>query len=646
MKYINLIKLLSVLVCMVMLFSACDMLKNNTDDADTKEEATTPTPPYEKDGIHEAVEPVLENFFELSQSKADALGTAERIDGTCVDRTEDNEVIILRTADVDFMNTVTEKFTVYNTRLEKTVLEVTNTYDNGHYDEFDWDDYYITDEDAKYPTSILDVCVDSASSYWYGTSIPYITVRRATLTKMDEEIIEENPDANIYSVEVSYEYYDIAGELITTKPYDAYVHMDYNTEGVVIWIGDVAARFDSETRQLTGTSSVDTGVIYSAFDEENARYGYFFGEQDGVLGSDIAYVEVYDKLTDEIILRHYPDYADEMSAWVLRSGDVLVQGLSIVDEDSRAAYDLTMYGSKYTIYTYILDIQTGKTTAVDTDLVFMGISAHTDLLDEIANLDSLGITLTENVVNFAVACKIENKQLANAAIYVLNNDASVMFEFERIIPEHDLAGDNVFGFEIIDDNYYLVYLTGVAASRAIVRRDTAEVVTYVPDGMYVVGNLLVDDSGIYNFALESVLDFEGDEETAYDFEYAIGNKIIAKKTVYEYDEETGEETDSTTTVSVFTVTGETYSEEEMFDENYTVLDAISNKDYVIFQNTETGKYSLYNAELEHILTTANEMQIFICDGRYIAMTSLYVDDQIQDIFYTIGIQAPEGSENN
>ena len=188
MKHTNWIKLLSVLLCAVMLCTACAAPAE--DPADNGE--TTPTVP--ETPMLDEVEAKLNNFFGISEVNSwKTLTTATRLDGSLVAGNE--MLIVLRNAKIDHLNKVTETFTVYNTVLQTEVLKVENTYEYGEYAEFNWDNYYYDDIELKFPESVMKV---EAETYY---ELPYIKVSRAKVTPIDKATYEENDEEEIAETE-------------------------------------------------------------------------------------------------------------------------------------------------------------------------------------------------------------------------------------------------------------------------------------------------------------------------------------------------------------------------------------------------------------------------------------------------------------
>ena len=235
MKYTNLIKLLSVLLCAIMLFTACNGGGNAATDAKTGSDATTNETGSATDsgtennagdntdavtlpGVIGPVEPILKNFFTVGTAPVwKELGVATRLDGDCVSKTEDDTVIVLRKATIDHLNNVKETFTVYNTVLATTVLTLEHSYENGNYGAFSWNRDTYSNPKLIFPDTKMKVEVDTVSGY--GEDLPYIKVSKATIVAIDEKVFEEN-EGNSHEVKFAYDYYDIGGQLITSSDID------------------------------------------------------------------------------------------------------------------------------------------------------------------------------------------------------------------------------------------------------------------------------------------------------------------------------------------------------------------------------------------------------------------------------------------
>ena len=225
----NIIKLLSVLLCIVMLFAACA----KTDEGENQSEAESTNTEAEVDTQTEEapltdVSPEFGSFFEMVE-KTEPLMQAVRVEGPIVSSDRNKNFFVLKTEDIDVKNNVTEEYALYNAVTGAVTLNLTNTYFNGDYDQFSWGDLMVketvgfeqgtdgtfvkVENSKKYHETYLDVYIDSIGSYYYE-STPYVVVRRATVTPIDEAVREENPDGCVYKIVTKYQYYDVYGNLI------------------------------------------------------------------------------------------------------------------------------------------------------------------------------------------------------------------------------------------------------------------------------------------------------------------------------------------------------------------------------------------------------------------------------------------------
>lgn len=672
MKLINIIKLLSVLLCIFALFAACDSKETTTTaTVETTEQITTETETEEE--TRGEVEPVLDNFFTFSEVDSwIELGDATRLDGTCVSKTYNNEIIVLRSAEIDTMNVVTETFTVYNTILEKAVLTLKNTYDYDHYSAFDWNDIYVNDESVKYPASVMKVEALSVGSTFV------IKVSKAAVTPTEEATLEENENANYYTINVSCEFYDVTGTKIVDTKYDVMPQRARAMSGngmECLAIANTYAFFDTSSMELVKTINSNNQATIAGYDYETEKYGYFFGYHSIALGTRVNYVEVYNKATSAHIFTRFFDLADSVSAFVLENGNIFVQAINEIEAD--IPYNFESDGNKYTLDSYILDVKKNNMTAIECDYIISNLTFVNE--DAIESMESEGIKITDNVDNVALVYTIKDgKADRYPQVAVIDNRFNVLFVLDRIVPEHNVTLNNGFGFEIIAEGNYLVELHNVVTSRAIVSKD-GKVRCYLNANDVVVDKYVVNEYGIFDFDMNLLYDFEAN---SLSFTTVVGNKIIVSELVEVY-EEIEEETENDnilfpedkpndTEGETFEGETEVITEEETEEEatpievyvKYYVINfdeegnisykkiynendrmdfvaSMSGSSYVVFKSQKTGKYSLYNSELGHVLTTHYPMNVYRCDDKFIVSTQLPVDGEIIDIFYTIAISIEE-----
>ena len=647
MKYTNLIKLLSVLLCAVMLCTACAAPAEEPPENNGETEAPVPQTP-----MLEAVEPKLDNFFGISAVNGwRTLGKATRLDGTVVSQSE--SLLVLRNAKIDHLNNVTETFTVYNTELQTEVLKVENTYEyrefnkpctcegdhdydnescqynysESNYTEFDWDYYYYEDPTLNFPESLIKVEAETYGSYYRG-EIPYIKVSRAKITPVDEKTFEEN-EGNSHIVEVTYDYYDVAGtEILTGAQKDS---VRYENENALSFV-NVVATFDRDTHKMISKVGADNKIVRYNYDFENEEYGYYLEcSQYSALGKEERFFEVYSKEDGALVMRYYLDGdKGNATAFAMAGGDVLVQYIRVVDKDKGEKYNADINGQKVMVESYLVDVPTGTKKAVEPGYYFIEINTAEEFIDKYDVADK-GITLTENAANIAIGIDLSSGKVDinnPFDLIVLNNDGSVMFKMDRIIPEHVFRANtsNPFGYTQLPSGDYLVDIVGYEsirddqATRAIVSAE-GKVRAYLTESAKVVGKYVVYDGAVYDYDMKLVLDLAKDN---YFFLCAVGNNIIVSK-----DGQEGTE------YYKLVANGDSLTAELLLeDEAISVVEYEA--DYIVLYTVEDGKYHLYNADLEHVLTTRNEMYIRLCDEKYLVGTQLYVDGQVIDILYSIG----------
>jgi hypothetical protein len=638
MKHLNLIKLLSVLVCLLVVLVACGEKSepnDTTTDADTvqqTEELTTTAEEETTQAESETetrgpVDPVLENYFAFPMLTPPVeLQEAVEVEGECVDRTANNELIVIRQAELGFDNKVKETFTVYNTVLGTTVLTVDNVYSYGTYDSFNWNNKY--DVNGKnYPES--DMEVEIVESYDYL----YIAVKKAEFTKIDEEVREENPDGLDYKVNTSYVYYDAAGKEFarsqSMSPTYDYIYNGENSYSLTV--GDTLAIFDSTTHELISVTDSMKNKVVGGFDVEIGGRGYVLDATvNGVLGYSESFLEIYDLESGACTLRYHYETSNH-SAFVLNNGNVLISYASIVDEDSvNMTPDIVIMGMQMAVDNYVLDVSTGKVEQTDFNyLPYILINRDTYL-----QMDNDGIEITENVDNVFIGFELGQRvtEMSDMHLMALNNDLTVAFIVETLVPEQNpayLIGAG--GIITLDNGDYLVMLDSAATGKAIVTKN-GRIRSYLGADAQVVGDFVVTPDGVYDYDMNEKFLFET-EMAEYSFVTAIRDNIILSKTST-YIDELYDTTKEVTEYYVLDCYKNEFTATLIFEEQSIVEDQTTN-DYIVTVNKETGKYTLYNINLEHVLTTSSYMNIYEIDGKYTVHTTRKTDNGMVDVLYTL-----------
>ena len=709
MKQIHLIKLLSVLLCMVMLFAACsqkDDEKETTGNTETEsrtEAATDPvtepetepeteietepeteteteTEPETEPDTHAPVDAVLENFFGFEYlenwDKIDP-ETLTRLDVEFID---DNDfVLVYKTSDVDVKNVVTDTYTMYNLQQGKVVLELTHSYANEDYDSYEGD-YVGFYEDGepyrRYPATMMSV--NLLRGYNKKDFVHYLEVIKREFTVIDEKTREENPDGCYYEVKTIYEYYDMGGTLIATANHELSISgIASHNESTTLRFGTSNVTFDNETMQVI--SVVDTLGIkqYGEYDVEINGYGYLMDRNTKTYYAK-DFLEVYKKSTGDRLLRYYYNSAaDAVNAWVLRNGDVLIQELFVLEEGSATKPDFSDEEGSYVIDHYILDVKTGLTEKVEFSYCLEDVSSR-DIFTENYELAENGITLTENAVNIAIGVEFKSGEMLDynaLEVIVLDNDLEIMFVLDRLIPEHEINVARNLGIKVLKDGYYLIDLYDGAVAEYAVVNAKGEVTAYVTRDMAVTDKYIISEEGIHDFSMNLKYSFTDNE---YEFFGVVGNKVIVYNTVEKSilknlaDEERYEAyhgevwTYKFRNYYVIDLTAETLAAVTLFAEDgadncymqesyefisdhigtdYKVdlthyyqkvsVDMVSDS-YIVTYDCESEKYTLWNADLEHVLTTDNEMDITdYSEDKYLISTTIYDPNTEYTVLYTV-----------
>lgn len=695
MKSINLIKLLSVLLCIVMLLAACssgdkgtettaDKPEENTNETSTQTEAETEaeteaaTEEETEEGTMAPVEPVLENFFGFEYNDgiedidADSL---ERIDGEVIAACSDNNVIVIKNSDVDFKNVVTDTYTVYNVSLGKQVLEITNQYKYGYYDEVDWNNLVVKETVSqtvdpntlvvttetnvdKYPETAVAIFVNETTDFCY------VTVATAKFTEIEDDVRAENPDGCYYSVETKWEYYDVAGQLIKSSNVPCEV-----TESHGAWyFGSTCAVFDEETDQLVCTTDSETQTVVGAYDVENEKYGYIYGARTGALGSRVDYVDVFDKESGARKLRYYFDTSAMSSNYfVLKNGNIVIQNIFELPEDSFADADINIGNSiACSIETEILNVRTGSVEEIEFNYLIGSLFSKEELA-EVYELEKNGVTLTDNVVNAVFAYEFGDLFSNDIKVVVLDNKLNVLFELDKIIPEHLITPFGNIGIETLATGDYLLALDNVVTNRAIVTKDGV-VRAYLSSDMIIKGQYVISETGIFDFDLNLLYNFEENDCELFNTigddgiivrracEVSIwdeANNVSYERTYFEYylltetvDETTGEELTFKMTQLDFDVRADGSALNADFyyyysngDENgydKVVISKMSD-DYFITYNVQLDKYTMWTVDFEHVLTSDADITVLEFGEKYLIKTSITEPDYtVKEILYTLG----------
>lgn len=656
MKYINLIKLLSVLLCMVMLLTACNNGKTEETTSEQTTEETTETTSEtateqiteteRPDDVYVEVAPEFDNFIKFEyEIDWQELSDVKRVDDI-IDIIDNFAVI--RDATLDNEGTVTEIYKVLDLITSNVVLEKSHQYKyRENYDIFDWN--YV-DALSNYLESVMYVdLIDLDYTY-------IIHVAHAEFTVTEEETLCDGTAERVYETNFTHEYYDMSGAMIVATDSMEYgISIDYSAssiERICLRCGVKKMFIDTETGLLISTVNENQAVLGN-FDYENDRYGYFFDNYSNTgINDDTYYFEVYRKFTGEL-KRYYlsSDWQDNECIGVLKNGDVVVQLRCEVPDEKGVEYDVLSGEIKYDLKTYIYDVSEGECREIDLNYMLEAVYEQ-EKFYEMFHMEKSGVSFTDKAWNVAVAYPVKNKKVESASVVVFNDCMDVIFELDPIAPDHYISvyqstfseywslgmkvlknGDiliDVGTYELTDfDRNYIYY--------AIVTSE-GEVRCYLPEGYSVVGECIVSDKNMYDFDMKPIFSFEDEEMTV---KGVIGEKIIVSKTVVEWERihgETFQKVEKTEYYALSVTDGAINKtrvfEDEMLAEMDYGSDCIA-KDYVITCSEDLyngiRKYTLYNADLEQLLTAHGYIYVYPMEEGY--LVTFYIGET--EVAYTV-----------
>lgn len=643
MKYKNLIKLLSVLLCMVMLLTACNNGKTEettseqmtqTETESVSETATeTETETERPDDVYVEVAPKIENFIKFEyEIDWQELSEVKRIDDVVY--TTDGNFVIVRDATLDNEGVVTESFKVLNTATSEIILEKSHKYAyKTYYDSFDW---YSVDPQSDYAPSVMSVEILGF------TYVSIIHVAHAEFTVTEEETLCDGTLERTYESSFTHEFYDMSGtELAVTDTIEKGFSFEdqASTSKYACFRSGIKKIFiDKDTNKLVSIID-ENGSIMDGFDYENDRYGYYFDNYSntGIFG-DSYYFEVYRKFTGEL-KRYYlsNDWDNNEYIGVLKNGDVVVQLRCKLPDENGVQYDVMIGYDKYDIKTFIYDVSEGECREIELNYMIETVFDQ-ETFYELLHMENTGVSFTENAWNVAVASPIKEKNVETTRVVIFNDAMDVIFELDPIAPDHYISayeerysdywslgmkvlknGDiliNVATSEVTDANGGYIYY-------AIVTPE-GKVRCYLVSDHKIAGTCIVSDKYIYDFDMNPIYNLEEEELTLRGI---IGEKIIVSKTVAEWqwvDGETFEKVYKTEYYALYVSEG-TVQKDSIFKDEQLAVDYYGSRyiteDYVITCSDDfyngARKFTLYNANLEKLLTTHGTMNVVAMEEGYL-----------------------------
>lgn len=504
MKSKKLFVFLSVLLCSSMIFSAGCSSKKGTLPVETGNKAGESL-----------------SYYVDAKFESDYLEylSADKIDGEYVCGFEDG-LVVFKNKEKDFMNNITETYSVYNVSLDNTVLTFENKYEDLHLGNVD-----------KFENEYLQPSVKTVSIEKEG-DVSYIKITTRTNTKIDESLIEDYEDHNYegingvdrykgngYASSYTYDYYDATGKLITSSKLPVDVEYVGNANGVTkVDFGKISAVFDNESSKVIKTWDSSEESKRVLYDRTNDIYGYYLEAPYGTYGA----MEVYDLESNELVYRFV--YSVPTQSYVLANGEVLIQTMNAkligTDIDDPNSIDLN-------VETYIFNPDAVSIKKVETDYIFQDVVTGEELAKNENNI------YTNKVLNMGIVCKkseaVSIFEEPETKVVFFNSDLEITCEVVALHPEQ-VAFDEIDDWEAsikrLASGDYLVSIKSAVANvgSAIIRTD-GTLRTYVPYGATVLEKAIVTSAGIYDFDFKLIKKFKPGDS----FYGNVGTSIVVRR---------------------------------------------------------------------------------------------------------------------
>ena len=559
--------LLLVILCVSVLFTACE--KKSEEQNDEKEILS-----YLKADI----EPTLlyDEVSKLEGELADYYVNPQK--NLAYD--EENNLVVMRTTDLDNFNNVIETYKVYDLISGEVIFEKTNQYLYDERDNQTWMDVFL--------------------------AYPLIVVKEA---KCDEDRYDSY--GNNVEVEYYYSYYvaEKDGQLLCSNSKDS-----SNAVPNVQEVENLYACTIEGTEQKTYWLSSDLEVLRTEAaitTEDDMAYDFFAEYENYLYARNDSSVVVFDK--DGIASATYTVSnasgnaltENNLSASVLNNGYVLIQEMIALDTDAKK-YDVMMYGMKFDINTFTMDHRDGEIKEYEVDFIIDELESAYAGATKTGN-EKFPFKLTEGNENQAYVAFIENATFSanNMKYVIMDNELNITYEVKTDVKNAEFEYS-----EAITEKLWMVY---DPFEFSYIADLDGKVITPFNDSFTVVGNHILTYKGIYDMNLNLVYDFlanggvtDIDTDGVNIFMEAY-NVVTDAYEYYVFNTETAE-------FDLFT------------DGIKTDLVRVTDGAYCIY-DIENESYTVYNTDNKAIFVTASEPKP-ITLGDAVIFTFMYNGEEV------------------
>ena len=282
-----------------------------------------------------------------------------------------------------------------------------------------------------------------------------------------------------------------------------YYYSDISVNYLIDSEGTVYA-FDAVTNEILHSESEDTIVFRPEFDTVCGDFGYQFD-------NDTSTLYVYD-LTKWIdcIMTYTVSANYEYNIFTLENGNVLIQTVNFADRYA-VSYDIIFYGDKCNIDYFIVDPVAKQVKSVEFGYYVVGV-------------DTSIMGLTENAQNVLVIRPVKNDRIDfNSHIYVVvDNELNIKTDITDYVNSNAvLIADGVFVGEVRYNNSSAYVNCIMTADGSIVR--------YLPKNAFIGDTYIEINNKFYDFDMNPLVDCN--EEGGYSLYLKQVGYLILSKTV-------------------------------------------------------------------------------------------------------------------
>ncbi len=595
MKKMKYLQIASLLICLLMLVVGC-----------AEEPVELPEKIEDEAPVTVTADPIRSNFITFEYKGSEKLNVGESLCEKYGEHVSSvGDLILFKKSEKDYMNNLTETYTVYSISEAKEVKSIAHTYADEDYTRLD--DF----GNVVRPEKTVSVSIKTLKEY----AADYIRVITTTYSPIDEEKIEKGDLDDSYSASYNIEFYDAKGTQISTTKSSVEGRLiedgDFEIKGA---FGKTVAIFDIEENKIVKTYDGDTNSESVNCSFSNEKYDYYFNVGYGLVDYNHAIgglckIQVFDKKGNQVLDYTCSEYSTYNMPYVIANGDIAIQYLTLTDE---IEYDILLNNQKINVDTFIIDVETGSVKQVENfNYMIDDFMTKDDKNSYELFSDDVTVTFNEtNVRNIARAQKFENGILSEKNDIIFVDDLlNVNYVFEKYCEEQTSNTE----FRFLEGGYMYVNIDGPIAGSAIVK--DGKVVTYVTDDMMVTKYGIITNDGIYNFKMEKIRTID-EMYTQYTYITSVGSYAV-----FSYVEVLSPDQILAGSIADYGLYFIDMQNGSTYRENDTVIDTAVgiSDDFIVTKNMTTGKEKLMNADLQTMFI-ADDIFVEDCKGTCIAIT--------------------------